>query len=152
MAGLVEAPNQDIRVIDQIKYEPLKRLCEEIERLPGVRIGCFCEDYKERPFMIFFSCNNFYSLSILGRIFDKRYNVASRDWKIFIETSDAGAGKYPNLSFCLTSQKPYNDPIVYASGKDSVEDELDVIVQDLKYWQKSEFDNHFGKDKYNISI
>ena len=123
-------------------------LIDALESLPGVIFSmCSSASVTEMPFLIFINVNNFWSLSIIARAFDRRYSGTSRVYTVSIETSDSTSanGVFPTMKIMISPDRQY-------LSMDEFNSDMKQLKENIEYWQKPEFDRHFVKSKFNISI
>ncbi len=78
-----------------------------LNNLKGVETYESCCGHLIEPFRIWFRCNDFNSLAIITRTFDKRYSDGK--WRVVLETDDIKHSNFPCFSVCLESVKPFNN-------------------------------------------
>lgn len=131
------------------------KLIETLERLPGVKFSmCSVLNINNTnrgdpnmPFLIFLNIKNFYSLSIIARAFDRRYSGTHHVYQVVIETSDAESsnGTWPTFKLMISSSKPYR-------SEEKFNEDMKQLKDNIFYWQKEDFDKHFFKGKFNITL
>ena len=107
-------------------------LCNTLNRLPGLLTYESCSGHDERPFYVWFRCDNIDTLSRLGRAVDKRYSDGN--WEIVLDSCDGD----PRGCFWLRSKSvlPYDD--LFKS--------LNELEINILYWFQDEFDKYFKGD------
>lgn len=111
-------------------------LCNTLNRLPGLSTYESCSGHSERPFYIWFRCNNIDTLSRLGRVVDRRYSDGN--WEIVLDSCD----RDPRGCFWLRSKSVLpNDELLKSISR------LDT---DILYWFQDEFDEYFKGEEYGV--
>ena len=114
-------------------------LCDALNSLPGVETTSSCCGHCKNDFMIFFNCNNSYSLAVIARAFNRRYSGTFLEWKIEVETHDNG-----RYDFFMHSVKPY--PNVSEMRTD-----VGQLIENLETWKTKEYKEYFnyeGEEKH----
>ena len=111
-----------------VDYECIS-ICNTLNRLPGLITYESCSGHEERPFYVWFRCDNIDTLSRLGRVVDKRYSDGN--WEIVLDSCDGD----PRGCFWLRSKSvlPYDDLLR----------SLDELETNILYWFQDEFDKYF---------
>lgn len=107
-------------------------LCDALNSLPGVETTSSCCGHCKNNFMIFFNCNNSYSLAIIARAFNKRYSGTYLEWKIEVETLDNG-----RYSYFLYSVKPYSTEL-------EMKTDVEQLIENLEVWKVEEYKEYFN--------
>lgn len=107
-------------------------LCNTLNRLPGLETYCSCSGHGERPFYVWFRCDNIDTLSRLGRVVDKRYSDGN--WEIVLDSCDGS----PKGCFWLRSKSvlPHDDLLR----------SLNELETSILYWSQDEFDKYFNEE------
>ena len=111
-------------------------VCDALNALPDVKTTCSCCGHCKEPYRIWFSSTNPYSLAIIARVFDERYAGTILTYKVLMLTKDTE--QYPQYTYMIESEKPY-------SNQEEMNEDINFIVADFKYWQNPDFDSYFGK-------
>ena len=151
--ALLEKAEGDVKIYKGEGEAP--KLIETLERLPGVKFSmCSVLNINNTnrgdpnmPFLIFLNIKNFYSLSIIARAFDKRYSGTHHVYQVVIETSDAESpnGAWPTFKVMISSSEPYK-------SEEHFNEDMKELAHNIVYWQKEDFDEHFFKGKFNITL
>ena len=110
-------------------------LCDALNSLPGVKTFESCCGHLKNKYMIFFTCDNPYSLGVIARAFDRRYCGTEVDWTIELETSDSDINGY-RYNYFLHSNKPYR-------SYELMNEELEHLIGNINYWRLPKFKDHF---------
>ena len=106
-------------------------LCDALNSLPNVEtIESCCGHCKDR-FRIFFKCKNPYSLSVIARVFNRRYSGTKLQWIIEVETHDNGGYDY-----FVHSVEAYENNTM-------MEKDISQLVENIKYWSSEKYKEHF---------
>ena len=108
------------------------KLCNVLNRLPGVYTWESCCGHLEHPYWIWFKCNNIGSLSRLGRSVNKNYSNGK--WEIVVETNDTS----PYGFFWLRTKEAFKT-------YEEMMDDIDNLIDSILYWFDDKFDEHFSK-------
>ena len=108
-------------------------ICNTLNRLPRLRTYESCSGHGERPFYVWFRCDNIDTLSRLGRAVDKRYSDGN--WEIVLDSCD----RNPRGCFLLRTKSILQDDELY--------DSLAGLEENILYWFQDEFDEYFSEDK-----
>ncbi len=114
-------------------------ICDALNSLPDVETFESCCGHLKTRYAVYLKTKNLYSMSVIARVFDKRYSNTSVAWKTTIETLDAEN----NPQFCIGiySERPFND---YREMSDDVKHLCDGI----RYWSSERFYKHFKKQTF----
>lgn len=104
-------------------------LCNTLNRLPGLTTYESCSGHGERPFYVWFRCDDIDTLSRLGRVVDKRYSDGN--WEIILDSCDGD----PRGCFWLRSKS--------VLPQDDLLKSLDELEVNILYWFQDEFDKYF---------
>ena len=107
-------------------------LCYTLNRFPGVETTESCSGHGERPFYIWFRCDNIDTLSRLGRAVDKRYSDGN--WEIVLDSCDNA----PRGCFWLRSKSVLSNDELLKS--------INRLDTDIIYWFQDKFDEYFKGD------
>lgn len=111
-------------------------ICTTLNRLPGLITYESCSGHGERPFYIWFRCDNIDTLSRLGRAVDKRYSDGN--WEIVLDSCDGN----PRGCFWLRSKSVlFNDELLKSINR------LDA---EILYWFQDKFDEYFKGEEYGV--
>lgn len=105
-------------------------ICEVLNKLPGLETYCSCSGHGERPFYVWFRCDNIDTLSRLGRVVDKRYSDGN--WEIVLDSCDGN----PKGCFWLRSKSVLSNEVLLGS--------LEKLEENILYWFKHDFDAYFA--------
>jgi hypothetical protein len=108
-------------------------LCDTLNSLNGIRTFESCCGHLKNKYLIFMYVNNFYSLSILARAFDRRYSNGK--WKLEIITNDT-----ENEPFLTFSVLLYRTEIFISQQE--MEEELKQVIDNINYWGDKRFEKH----------
>ena len=114
-------------------------LCDVLNSLPGVETTSSCCGHCKNDFMIFFNCNNSYSLAVIARAFNRRYSGTFLEWKIEVETHDNG-----RYDFFMHSVKPY-------PNMSEMRTDVGQLIENLETWKAEEYKEYFnyeGEEKH----
>lgn len=78
-----------------------------LSQLKGIKTYDSCCGHLKEPARVFFKCNNFDSLAIIGRAFDDRYSDGK--WSVKIATQDEEEEGFPTLCIYIESKKPFDN-------------------------------------------
>lgn len=106
-----------------------------LNQLPGIETFESCCGHLKYPYCIWFKCNNFTSLAIITRTFDKRYSDGK--WRITLDTSDVEWPPYKTFSVCLESKQAFK-------SWDEMFKSVNNAVGSLYYWSSPRFKDHFN--------
>lgn len=107
-------------------------ICNTLNRLPGLITYESCSGHEERPFYVWFRCDNIDTLSRLGRAVDKRYSDGN--WEIVLDSCDGN----PRGCFWLRTKSILPNDELY--------DSLANLEENIFYWFQDEFDEYFNQD------
>lgn len=108
-------------------------LCDALNELKGIETNESCCGHLNTPYMVFMKCNDFYSLAILGRVFDKRYS--SGKWILEVITDDSPKEGFCTFDLFLHTEKPF-------ASQDEMNGEIAQVIQDIKAWSSTKYKNH----------
>lgn len=106
-------------------------ICDALNNLIGVHTTESCCGHCKDRFMIFLNCNNEYSLSIIARVFDKRYIETSQPWKVELITHDDGS-----YSYFIHSDNKY-------SLYESMMNDVNILIKNIKHWSNEKYKSYF---------
>ena len=107
-------------------------LCDALNSLPGVETTSSCCGHCKNDFMIFFNCNDSYSLAIIARAFNRRYSGTYLEWKIEVETHDNG-----RYDFFMHSVKPYPNEL-------EMKTDIGQLIENLEWWKAEKYKKYFN--------
>lgn len=107
-------------------------ICNTLNRLPGLTTYESCSGHEERPFYVWFRCDNIDTLSRLGRAVDKRYSDGN--WEIVLDSCDGD----PRGCFWLRTKSILPNDELY--------DSLANLEESILYWFQDDFDKYFNQD------
>lgn len=107
-------------------------ICNTLNRLPGLMTYESCSGHGERPFYIWFRCDNIDTLSRLGRAVDRRYSDGN--WEIVLDSCDGN----PRGCFWLRTKT--------ILPNDELHDSLANLEENILYWFQDDFDKYFNQD------
>jgi hypothetical protein len=109
-------------------------LCDALNELEGVRTVESCCGHLKNVYSIWLRTTNIYSLSLIARSLSRRYSGTTQEFKIEVESEDAG---YPVFSYYLHSKEPYKnfEDMNYDTKK---------LIENLEYWKQDLFKDHFN--------
>lgn len=111
-------------------------LCNALNSLPDVETTESCCGHCKDRFMIFFKCKNPYSLSVIARVFNRRYSGTKLQWIIEVETHDNGGYDY-----FVHSVEAYENNTM-------MEKDISQLVENIKYWSSEKYKEHLNKNRY----
>lgn len=111
------------------------KLCDALNRLPGVRTFESCCGHLKTNYSIWLRTGNLYSIAVIARVFDKRYAATSVLWDTNIETDDMES----TPQFCIR----IHSRDVHKTMEDMLHD-VDVLSESVEYWSGDEFKRYFG--------
>ena len=106
-------------------------LCDALNSLPDVETTESCCGHCKDRFRIFFKCKNPYSLSVIARVFNRRYSGTKLQWIIEVETHDNGGYNY-----FVHSVEAYENNTM-------MEKDISQLVENIKYWSSEKYKEHF---------
>ena len=106
-------------------------LCDALNSLPDVETTESCCGHCKDRFRIFFKCKNPYSLSVIARVFNRRYSGTKLQWIIEVETHDNGGYDY-----FVHSVEAYENNTM-------MEKDISQLVENVKYWSSEKYKEHF---------
>lgn len=113
---------------DDVDFECVS-ICNTLNRLPGLITYESCSGHGERPFYIWFRCDNIDTLSRLGRVIDRRYSDGN--WEIILDSCDGN----PRGCFWLRTKSILPNNELY--------DSLAGLEENILYWFQDDFDEYF---------
>lgn len=133
----IEIKQEDMEKKNKNRYdgrmdEECIPLCDALNSLPGVETTSSCCGHCKNDFMIFFNCNNSYSLAVIARAFSRRYSGTFLAWKIEVETHDNGG-----YGYFMHSVKPY--PTEFEMKTD-----VGQLIENLEVWKAEEYKEYFN--------
>lgn len=125
----------DIRLVptlpDDMDRECIS-LCNVLNSLPSVETIESCCGHCKSRYSIWFHCDSISVLTRLGRATERNYSDGK--WEVVVDSCDT----QPYGLFWLRSKEPFSD---YEEMMESV----NHLEEDILYWFKDEFDEHFKK-------
>ena len=106
-------------------------LCDALNSLPDVETTESCCGHCKDRFRIFFKCKNPYSLSVIARVFNRRYSGTKLQWIIEVETHDNG-----DYNYFVHSVEAYEN--ITMMKKD-----ISQLVKNIKYWSSEQYKEYF---------
>lgn len=106
-------------------------LCDALNSLPDVETTESCCGHCKDRFRIFFKCKNPYSLSVIARVFNRRYSGTKLQWIIEVETHDNGGYNY-----FVHSVEAYENNIIMMK-------DVSQLVENIKHWSSKEYKEYF---------
>ena len=106
-------------------------LCDALNSLPDVETTESCCGHCKDRFRIFFKCKNPYSLSVIARVFNRRYSGTKLQWIIEVETHDNGGYDY-----FVHSVEAYENNTM-------MEKDISQLVENIKYWSSEKYKEYF---------
>ena len=125
-------PNTSFIVPNDMDVECIE-LCKTLNAIPGVETFESCCGHLKQRFMVFFECNDFFQLSRLSRAVNKNYSDGM--WEILVDDCDG----HPIYNFWLRSIEPFKTT-------QEMNKSLSELIENIKYWQDSAFDNYFNNN------
>ena len=125
--------------MEEINYNEFDKecinLCKTLNEMDGLNTTESCCGHLKDRFMIFFKCDNFSTLAKISRSVNRNYSDGK--WELLVDDSDTD----PCYFFWLRSKEPFKT-------KEEMNKSVDGLIDNLIYWQKSEFKNYFknGQD------
>ena len=107
-------------------------LCDALNSLPGVETTSSCCGHCKNDFMIFFNCNDSYSLAVIARAFNRRYSGTFLEWKIEVETHDNG-----RYDYFMHSVKPY-------PNESEMKTDVGQLIENLETWKAEKYKEYFN--------
>lgn len=99
--------------------------------IDGVETIESCCGHLKYPYRMWFRCNNFSALARIGRAVERNYSDGK--WVIEVTVGDVK----PLYGFCLRSVEAFKT-------YDDMQQSLDGLIDNIKYWQRSQFDEYFS--------
>lgn len=119
---------------DSLMDEDCVPLCDALNELPDVTTFESCCGHLERPYHIWFKTSNPYSVAVIARAIDRRYNATEMLWEMNVETLDSESN--PQYCYNLHSAGPYN-------CHEQMRNDIMQIVENVKYWKSPDFYKYF---------
>ena len=118
--------------------ESIKKLESFLEGLPNVKVvdDCYGEQYLNY-LNIWIQCNDFYTISVIARAFSKNYISTENRWFVSLNSNDVKTSPQFGLLIHLI-EKPKNE--------ESVINDIEKILINLKYWSQNEFKEYFSNE------
>ena len=135
---IAEIDKEDMKENKENKYDGKMDkecipLCDALNSLPDVETTESCCGHCKDRFRIFFKCKNPYSLSVIARVFNRRYSGTELQWIIEVETNDNGGYDY-----FVHSVEAYENNTM-------MEKDISQLVENIKYWSSEKYKEHFIK-------
>lgn len=118
-------------------------ICDALNELPGVTTFESCCGHLQRQYVVYLYTDNPYSMAVIARALDRRYLPAKSTWKVTIETIDVE--RTPQFCIGIYSEEPFKD-------YDTMMQDVNEVVDSIRYWAQPEFYDHFKFNKYNKDI
>ena len=101
---------------------PVRRLCQAINALPGIRTVSSCSGHRKAPVLVFceFDAADLRGLSLLTRAMDRRYWRHGHAWKILLSIADVYDPRNPASAITVTLQSDEVGVIAYRQANDLV--------------------------------
>ena len=133
---IAEINKEDMKENEENKYDGKMDkecipLCDALNSLPDVETTESCCGHCKDRFRIFFKCKNPYSLSVIARVFNRRYSGTKLQWIIEVETHDNGGYNY-----FVHSVEAYENNTM-------MEKDISQLVENIKYWSSEKYKEHF---------
>lgn len=108
-------------------------LCQTLNRLPETKTFESCMGHNAHPYWVFFHCKSVDVLTRLGRAVS--HNYSDGNWEIVVDSTDTS----PYGCFWLRTKTvlPY----------DELMESVNKLIDNILYWFKDEFDEHFSINK-----
>lgn len=102
--------------------EPVRRLCQAINALPGIRTVDSCCGHGKRPFLIFcvFEATDVRGLALLTRAMDRRYWRYGSLWSLTLTISDVYDPANAASAITVTLESHTYGPPAYTQADDLV--------------------------------
>ena len=139
---IAEIDKEDMKENKENKYDGKMDkecipLCDALNSLPDVETTESCCGHCKDRFRIFFKCKNPYSLSVIARVFNRRYSGTKLQWIIEVETHDNGGYDY-----FVHSVEAYENNTM-------MEKDISQLVENIKYWSSEKYKEHFINEVTN---
>ena len=139
---IAEINKEDMKENEENKYDGKMDkecipLCDALNSLPDVETTESCCGHCKDRFRIFFKCKNPYSLSVIARVFNRRYSGTKLQWIIEVETHDNGGYNY-----FVHSVEAYENNTM-------MEKDISQLVENIKYWSSEKYKEHFINEVTN---
>ena len=133
---IAEINKEDMKENEENKYDGKMDkecipLCDALNSLPDVETTESCCGHCKDRFRIFFKCKNPYSLSVIARVFNRRYSGTKLQWIIEVETHDNGGYNY-----FVHSVEAYENNAM-------MEKDISQLVENIKHWSSEKYKEHF---------
>ena len=133
---IAEINKEDMKENEENKYDGKMDkecipLCDALNSLPDVETTESCCGHCKDRFRIFFKCKNPYSLSVIARVFNRRYSGTKLQWIIEVETHDNGGYNY-----FVHSVEAYENNTM-------MEKDISQLVENIKHWSSEKYKEHF---------
>lgn len=109
-------------------------LCKTLNEMDGLNTTESCCGHLKDRFMIFFKCDNFSTLAKISRSVNRNYSDGK--WELLVDDIDTD----PCCFFWLRSKEPFEN-------EEEMNKSVDGLIDNLIYWQKSEFKNYFKNEQ-----
>ena len=138
----IEQTKEDMKENEENKYDGKMDkecipLCDALNSLPDVETTESCCGHCKDRFRIFFKCKNPYSLSVIARVFNRRYSGTKLQWIIEVETHDNGGYNY-----FVHSVEAYENNTM-------MEKDISQLVENIKHWSSEKYKEHFINEVTN---
>ena len=138
---------------NNVYYQNLEKVTARLNELNGVKVtNYFIEEPvettgKELRALIFLRTNNLYSLSIITRVFDRRYSGTLEIWTTSLDTDDLPdeTGKYPLFSVRIEARYSPDNVNYFVN-------DCETLIGHIKHWTQPQFDNYFKRYHFDINI
>lgn len=117
---------------DEYMDEECIAFCDALNELPGVETFESCCGHYKEPYMIFLNCNNFSTLALLARTFDRRYCDSKIGWEMLVDDTDID----PVYKFWIRSKGVFKD-------KEQLMADIQRRIEDIEYWKQDKFKEYF---------
>lgn len=124
-----------------INYEEFDKecveLCRVLNNMENLETNESCSGHLKNKFVIFFRCDNFSTLAKISRSVNRNYSDGK--WELLVIDSDT----CPCYNFWLRSKEPFKT-------ESEMNESVNRLINNLKYWQKNEFKEYFSTSKEYI--
>ena len=107
------------------------KLCNILNKLPGVRTFESCCGHLKDKYSIWFFCEDIDSLSRLGRCVERNYSDGK--WELLVDSTDT----HPRGVFWLRSKEPF-------ATIDEMNRSVTLLIQSITHWFEQQFDAYFN--------